>query len=191
MIKSYRLAWRSLFDSVHKCMQKIYNILIFQTFMISFFGPKIYTKGFLGCHNNDTLSLTLWLPFNHGICLWCVPLASQLAYFGIHYNDVIMGTMASQITSLTIAYSTVYSGADQRKHQSSVSLPFVRGIHRWPVNSPHKWPVTRKRFPFDDVIMTCFSICLRCQYFRTIQGRLSMNASVTYNMGLRFRGVNV
>ena len=62
-----------------------------------------------------------------------------------------MGAMASQITSLTIVYSTVYSGADHRKHQSPVSLAFVRGIHRWPVNSPHKWPVTRK--VFDDVIM--------------------------------------
>ena len=46
-----------------------------------------------------------------------------------------------QITSLTIVYSTVYSGADQRKHQSPASLAFVRGIRRWPVNSPHKWPV--------------------------------------------------
>ena len=64
-----------------------------------------------------------------------------------------MGTMASQITSLTIVYSTVYSGADQRKHQSSASLAFVWVIHRGPVNSPHKWPVTRKMFPFDDVIM--------------------------------------
>ena len=61
--------------------------------------------------------------------------------------------MASQITSLTIVYSTVYSGADQRKHQSSASLAFVRGFHRGPVNSPHKWPVTPKMFPFDDVIM--------------------------------------
>ena len=56
--------------------------------------------------------------------------------------------------SLNIVYSAVYSGADQRKHQSSASLAFVRGIHRWPVNSPHKWPVTRKMFPFDDVIMS-------------------------------------
>ena len=71
----------------------------------------------------------------------------------IHYNDVIMGTMASQITGLTIVYSTVYSGADQKKHQSSASLALVRGIHRGPVNSPRKWPVTRKMFPFDDVIM--------------------------------------
>ena len=74
----------------------------------------------------------------------------------MHY-DVIMGAMASQITSLTIVYSTVYSGADQRKHQSSTSLAFVRGIHRGPVNSPHKWPVTRKMFPFDDVIMLFLS----------------------------------
>ena len=64
-----------------------------------------------------------------------------------------MNVMASRITSLTIVYSTVYSGADQRKHQSPASLAFVWGIHRWPVNSPHKWPVTRKMFPFDDVIM--------------------------------------
>ena len=54
--------------------------------------------------------------------------------------------------------STVYSDADQRKHQSSASLAFVRGIHRGPVNSPHKWPVTRKMFPFDDVIMKPMSI---------------------------------
>ena len=70
-----------------------------------------------------------------------------------HYNGVIMGVMASQITSLTIVYSTVYSGADQRKDQSPVSLAFVQGIHRGPVNSLHKWPVTWKMFPFDDVIM--------------------------------------
>ena len=70
-----------------------------------------------------------------------------------HYNDVIMGSIVSQITNLTIVYSDVYSGADQRKHQSSASLAFVRGIRRGPVNSPHKGPVTRKMFPFDDVIM--------------------------------------
>ena len=70
-----------------------------------------------------------------------------------HYSDVIMGMMASQITSLTVVYPTVYSGADQRKHQNSASLAFLQGIHRWPVNSPHKWPVTPKMIPFDDVIM--------------------------------------
>ena len=71
----------------------------------------------------------------------------------IHYNDVIMVAIASKITSLNIVYSTVYSGADQRKHQSSAPLAFVRGINRRPVNSPHRWPVMRKMFPLDDVIM--------------------------------------
>ena len=70
-----------------------------------------------------------------------------------HYNDVIMSKIASQITCLTIVYSTVYPGADHKKHQSSASLAFVRGIHRRPVKSPHKGPVTRKMPPFDDVIM--------------------------------------
>ena len=70
-----------------------------------------------------------------------------------HYNDVTMSAMASQITSSFIVCSTVCSGADQRKHQSSVPLAFVKGIHRWPVDSPHKGPVTRKMFLFDDVIM--------------------------------------
>ena len=71
-----------------------------------------------------------------------------------HYGDVIMGEMTSQINNLTIVYSSLYSGADQRKHQSFASLAFVRGIYRCPVNSPYKGPVTRKMFPFDDVIMT-------------------------------------
>ena len=71
----------------------------------------------------------------------------------INYNGVIMGAMVSQITSLTIVYSIVYPWSDQRKHQSSALLAFVRWIHRWPVNSPHKWPVTRKMFQCDDAIM--------------------------------------
>ena len=66
-----------------------------------------------------------------------------------------MSDMESEITSLAIVYANVYSGADQIKHQSSASLAFVRGIHRWPVNSPHKGPVTRKMFPVDDVVMKC------------------------------------
>ena len=71
-----------------------------------------------------------------------------------YYNDAILSAMAAQITSLMIVYSAVYSSADQRKDQSSASLVFVSGIYRWPVNSPHKGPVTRKMFPFDDGIMT-------------------------------------
>ena len=71
----------------------------------------------------------------------------------MHYSDVIMGAFTYQITSLTIVYSTVCWGKDQGKYQGSASLAFVRGIHRRPVNSPHKGPVTRKMFPFDDIIM--------------------------------------
>ena len=91
-----------------------------------------------------TLSSTRWSPW---------PIHSMSPWFhALHYSDVIMGMMASRITSLTIVYSTVYSGADQRKHQSSTSLAFVRGIYQWPANSPHQWPMTRKMFPFYDVI---------------------------------------
>ena len=79
-----------------------------------------------------------------------IPVNMTLLY---HYDDVIMSAIASQITSLTIVYSTVYTDADISKRQSSASLAFVWGIHRGPVNSPHKGPVTQKMFPFDDAIM--------------------------------------
>ena len=64
-----------------------------------------------------------------------------------------MSKMSSQITSVSIVCSIIYAGADQTKHQSFASPAFVRGIYRWPVNSPKKGPVTRKMFLFDDVIM--------------------------------------
>ena len=94
-----------------------------------------------------------------------------------HYSDIILTAMASQITSLTIVYPSVYSSADQRKYQSSASLAFVReihrwpalafvrGIHRWPMNFWHKGPVTRKMFPFDDVIMNA-SFAFSVKYLR-------------------------
>ena len=87
-----------------------------------------------------------------------------------HYNDIIMGAIASQITSLTIVYSIVYSDADQRKHQSSASLAFVWGIQREPVNSPHKWPLTRKMFPFEDVIMVETWWCIYASLNQTTNG---------------------
>ena len=99
------------------------------------------------------------VPFSHIPPIWYT-LADMcgITLTGKHYNDVILSLIASQITSLTNVYSTVYSDADQRKHQSTASLAFVRGIHRGPVNSPHKWPVTRKMFPFDDVIMNFHAV---------------------------------
>ena len=100
-------------------------------------------------HLNEARDSSLW---HERIYLWDVGISKQ-QMSRMHYTDVIMGKMTSQTTSLTIVYSTIYSGADHRKHQSSASLAFVRGIHLWPVNSPHKWPVTRKVLPFDDVIM--------------------------------------
>ena len=76
-----------------------------------------------------------------------------------HYTGIIMSAIATQITGVLIVFSTVCSGVNQREHQSSASLAFVMGIHWWPVDFPHKGPVTRKMFPFDDVIMWnyCFN----------------------------------
>ena len=70
-----------------------------------------------------------------------------------HYNDVLMSVMAYQITGILIVCSTICSGTDHRKYQSSRSLTFVRGIHQWPVDSLHKGPVMQKMFLVDDVIM--------------------------------------
>ena len=86
-----------------------------------------------------------------------------------------MVAMASQITSLTIVYSTVYSGADERKHQRSASLALVWGIR--PVNSPHKWPVSRKMFPFDDVIMyreECIIVGKGCHNLSGLVGAITL-----------------
>ena len=86
----------------------------------------------------STSYITLWsytsqiILFQWGLCIFCKS----------HYCDVMMGAMASQITSLTIVYSIAHSGADQRKHQS----PASRAFHRWPGISPHQWPVKRKCF---------------------------------------------
>ena len=72
--------------------------------------------------------------------------------FFTHYSDVIMSVTASQITRVSTVCLTVCLGSDQRKHQSSSSLSFVRGIYRWPEDSTQKGPVRPKMFPFDDGI---------------------------------------
>ena len=64
----------------------------------------------------------------------------------MHHYNVMMRAISSQITEVSIVYSTVCSGVHRRKHQSSASLAFLRRIQRWPVNSPLKGPVTRKCF---------------------------------------------
>ena len=172
-------------------------------------------------HYDDSV---MWIFMIRG-CLsssWnqCQPMTKQIKniYFLLR-SDIIMGAMASLITSLTTVYSSVYSGADQRKHQSSASLVFVQGIHRWPVNSAHKWPVTRKMFPFDDVIMiSCkllynhnktkekVSLCLfcgvlvACTYVITchlhghslkvsLTNKHSLSGSITHGICLNYSGL--
>ena len=101
----------------------------------------------------------------------------------VHYSDA---EWASPI--ILIVCSTVCSGADQRKHQSAASLDFVRGIHRWPVDSPHKGPVTRKIVPFDDVIMQCWVLkksscrCSSCIFYHYFYGNYHISCSNHFNI---------
>ena len=87
-----------------------------------------------------------------------------------------MGTIASQITSLTIVYSTFIRVQIKVNIKAPGQWPFVRGIHRGPVNSPHKWPVTREMFPFDDVIM------IQC-YTRQIMSDLGQRKQISNKKG--------
>ena len=89
-----------------------------------------------------------------------------------HYSDVLMGVMASQITGVLIICPTVCSGADEKASKLRVTGR-CEGINRWPVDSPHKGPVSRKMFPFDDIIMhEHFSLLagyvIFCTFYRTL-----------------------
>ena len=95
----------------------------------------------------------------------------------VYYSDLIMSAIVSQITDVSIVYSTVCLGADQRKQQSSKSLVFVKIIHRSPVNSPHKRPVTRKMFPFDDVMLQPASYSW-CQYKAFVTHQMAHQANI-------------
>ena len=143
-------------------------------------GENIVTHGrlfleqfFLKRRNNNSLIKTCWSLFiGSNWSNWNIGLGGRLgttsSHMNLHYNDVIMGTMTSQITSLTTVYTTAYSGAD-KKNQSSASLAFVRGIHRWPVNSPHHWPVTRVSIWWchhEGVHITCAILCLQSTVLR-------------------------
>ena len=121
-----------------------------------YFSDKMYFCKIWQSHEPARLGVIFYVPLwnlaGNLAAMWqrCLPNFGVIGKF--HYNDVIMSAMASQITGISVVCSTVGLGADQRKHQRFTSLAFVWGI-RWPVNSPHKRPVTRKIFPFDDVIM--------------------------------------
>ena len=84
--------------------------------------------------------------------------ASIYAHY-CHYGCVIMSAMASQITGISIVYTTVC--LFRRRSKETPKLPVTGlcgGMHRWPVNSSHQRPVTRKIFPFDDVIIVPYGI---------------------------------
>ena len=131
---------------------------------ILFSSRCVYDQYFGRFFNHTRTAQILWMGFCQKLfkwtlvflckSWWCWQLLPRHNDSGMQ-DDVMMSAMAFQITGVQIVYSTVCSVADQRKHQSFASLAFVRGIHRWPVNSPHKGPVTRRKmFPFDDVIMS-------------------------------------
>ena len=129
------------------------------------------------------------MKYTHACALWCfVRLMYQISMYS-HYDDVIMSAIASRITSLTIFYLIVYSRADLRKHQSSASLAFVRGIHRGPVNSPHKGSVTRKIFPFDDVIMPviCLLIFVKFSSWKLIISCHNASEGTPTDMSLQYQ----
>ena len=135
----------SLYIRTSQAFRHVWSITLMIIFSIS---PQLIKKsGVVSPHRCISASTMIRLNSQ------CVRTEESQLSEGHQYNDVIMGAMASQITSLTIVYSTVCSGPDQRKHQRSAPLAFVRGIHRSPVTSPHTGLVTRKIFPFDDVIM--------------------------------------
>ena len=133
----------SIFFFLAACKQPIQLVALCQWHKKQMWGKYTGAAGHMGLHFQHMI-------IKHGSSIYLI----QFPYTKMfHCNDVITGAMASHITSITIVYSSFYSDADQRKHQRSTSLAFVRGIHWGPVNSPHKWSVTRKMFPFDDVIM--------------------------------------
>ena len=140
---------RFLFKEKHMKRRSILELTIYSPIS----GTNI-THNSVGSHHNIMNMFQYFVAMaktEHRLDIWLTYWEPPTLWH--HYNDVIMGMIASQITSLTIVYSIIYSEADQRKHQSSVSLAIVWGIHRQPVNSPHKWPVMWKMFAFDDVIM--------------------------------------
>ena len=141
---------------------------------VPIFGPmsclillmKCFAKRFIGQgrYMRDDVVFTQWSTCNGHLndenkeffpycvivlqCAQALPSGQIIVTIIPHNNDIIMRVIASQITSLTIVYATVYSGVDRRRHQRSVSLAFVRGINRWAGNSSHKGPVMRQIFHF-------------------------------------------
>ena len=134
-----------------------YNDVTWASWRLTSATIRLVVKQHVKDHNKEKTKLHIdsqfWEEFNGSVMRKSFPChVAIMRFYLTHYSDVIM--MVSQITGVSIVYPTVCPGADETKHPSSASLAFVvREIHRWPVNSPHKGPVTRKKFLFDDVIM--------------------------------------
>ena len=151
----YNIFWRN--SRIHKAFQtwSEMNSKYIQLFMkmIPWYSEMLFILG-KAIPNTDNLTMESIYHYHYfqvwqvhwfdDVCGYvCMFVCIRCEHYScaVHYNDVIMSAMASQITSHTIVYPIVYSGADQRKHESSASLAFVRGIPQWPVNAPHKGPV--------------------------------------------------
>ena len=147
LLKDCLMASRRSFGTIfYKDYEYWFHIFFPMPFyQINYVGPAMLVYIGCGAFVNISKSSTFYTLYGH-VCL-------VIGTTCCHYNDVIMGAMASQITSLTIVQSVVYSSADKKTHQRSASLAFVQGFHREPVTSPDIWPETRKMLPFDDVIM--------------------------------------
>ena len=145
-------SWGWWFETPSRSLSRHCNLVVFCVAMYISFDEWTYDTRSIQdkyCYSKNTSNtpedilcfhcvIYVYLKWDIFCCNMSVYLVYRMSAQPSHYSDDIMSAMAYQITSLTIAYSTVYSGADQRKYQSSASLAFVRGIHRWPVNSPHK-----------------------------------------------------
>ena len=128
--------------------------------MMQFTMKRITVWNPLSANIRILLMATGWVccRFWTSCCILCRILSTSISQSTVslpnsHYSDVIMSKVSSQIPGVSMVCSAVYLGVDQRKHQRSASVPFVRGIQRWHMNSPHKGPVARKMFPYDDVIV--------------------------------------
>ena len=116
-----------------------------------------YLTLWLACWQRDGCILTTMKPpYTLSDYFRVYTLALRTVKSNLYNNcDAIIRAMESQITVISIVCSIACSGRDQRKHQSSALLTFVKGIYRWPVDSPHTGPVTRKIFPINDAVIIC------------------------------------
>ena len=153
--------WKTISPGTNTCWQYVKIAIIQPKFFVDFAEyiqeecclekckesqPCNQTSNFVCIHSRG---MGIVWSFNLSNCSREVGLLSCVLMFK-HLYSLAPNYLYNDVT---IVCSTVCSGADERKHKSSASLVFVRGIHRWPVVSPHKGLVTRKMFPFDDVIM--------------------------------------